>query len=152
MNELRRKMTAPTLNRTSDTSPLFSFLRSLTQPANTLSESNKSKAQLLAGAMLVFLLLGVLAASVEPLSTFVKSGTVTFPTSTSFVGVVAILVAYLLSRSRYYRVSAWLAVLNPLVAIVLPVLSTGTATTAASLFFLALSVILAGLLLSSNET
>src|SRR5690242_4409472 len=98
-------MTAPTMNSTLHQSSMLSIWRSLTQPASTLKEEHKSKAQLLATATLVFLLLGLLAAIVEPLSTFIKDRTITFPSTTSLVGIFAILVAYLLSRSKYYRIS-----------------------------------------------
>src|SRR5262249_13782407 len=102
--------------------------------------------------MLVFFPLGIFAIILSPLISLLNKQPVVLPTATNIVAVFAILGAYFLSRSKYYSVGAWIAIAIPVVAIVWPAVSTGVALTVAAMFFLALSVILAGLLLSSNET
>jgi signal transduction histidine kinase len=124
----------------------------LTEPADTLKTDSKPKARLLSAVLLVFFPLATLAVFLSPLTSLLTNKPVTPPTLGLFMALVFIVIGYVLSRTRYYSLGAWIAITVPVIAVVIPIVSTGTLTSIVSLFFLAISVIMASLLLSSKET
>jgi signal transduction histidine kinase len=124
----------------------------LTEPANMLKSDNKPKARLLAAVLVVFFPLATIAVFLSPLISLLSNKPVTPPTFGLLMALVFILVGYVFSRTRYYSLGAWVAISTPVIAVVMPILATGTLTSIAPLFFLTIAVIMAGLLLSSKET
>lgn len=132
--------------------PNRSLWDTLTEPASSLKTDNKPKARLLAAVLLMFFPLATIAVFLSPLLSLLSNKPVTPPTLGLMIALVFILVGYVLSRSRYYSLGAWIAICVPIIAVLMPILATGTVTSIAPLFFLTISVIMAGLLLSSRDT
>ncbi|MBZ0284036.1 MAG: HAMP domain-containing histidine kinase [Anaerolineae bacterium] len=148
-------MTAQPLDEMQIDRPLASsrsLWDTLTQPASLLNTNDKPKARLLSAVLVVFLPLAFLAVFINPVTSIIAGREFTPPNPGIFVALLIIPVAYVLSRTRYYSVGAWLTISVPMIAVVLPILSTGQLATVVSLFYLALAVIMAELLLSSRET
>lgn len=125
----------------------------LTQPADSLSQDEQSKAQMLSAVMLVFFPLGLVAAFIGPILTLINRDVPNDPVPTQAIfGLAGILVAYAISRTKHYSWGAWLTVLIPIAAILYPILSTGVVPSITGLFYLTLAVVLSGLLLSSRDT
>jgi signal transduction histidine kinase len=124
----------------------------LTEPASMLKSDSRPKARLLAGVLVVFFPLAIIAVFLSPLISLLSNKPVTPPTFGLLMALVFILVGYVFSRTRYYSLGAWVAISTPVIAVVMPILATGTLTSIAPLFFLTIAVIMAGLLLSSKET
>lgn len=155
LNKSRCKMKVQTLDKTQPHSArvsIQSIWGSLTEPTTIIKNDDKPKARVLSAVMLAFFLLGIFATFISPIAAFVSGDPVTTPALTSIIALGSILCTYFISRSRYYRFAAWIAILIPPITILYPILSTGIVTSIASVFYLAVSVILAGLLLSSKET
>lgn len=146
-------MSVPTLDKTrtypirASAEGIWAFL---TEPTASIKNDDKSKARVLSVVMLAFFLLGVFATFIGPITSYFSGDPSTPTTPSSIIALFAILGTYFISRSRYYRFAAWIAILIPPIAIIYPIVSTGIVTSVASFYFLALSSILAGLLLSSN--
>lgn len=148
-------MTAQSLDEIQIESPLASsrsLWNTLTQPSSLLNSNDKPKARLLSAVLLVFLPLAFLAVVINPVTSILAGREFNPPNPSIFVALLAIPVAYFLSRTRYYAVGAWLTISVPMIAVILPILNTGQLTTVVSLFYLSLAVIMAELLLSSRET
>lgn len=124
----------------------------LTEPATILKTDNKPKARLLAAVLIVFFPLAAIAVFLTPLVALLSNQPATPPTLGLLTALVFIIVGYVFSRTRYYSLGAWIAISVPVIAVVMPILATGTLTSITPLFFLTIAVIMAGLLLSSKET
>ncbi len=143
-------MTIPSARNISIQSPRSSrkIWDLLTQPANTLKNDVQEKARLLSSVLVIFFPLALIAIFAGPLT----SRNANPPTPGVLFAIVLIFAAYILSRTRYYSVGAWITIVVPVIAVSLPILASGTMTSVVSLVYLTLSVIFAGLLLSSRET
>ncbi|MEO8608010.1 MAG: ATP-binding protein [Chloroflexota bacterium] len=147
--------TVPTLGNREIHPPMASsrsIWDTLTQPAPTLVEDNKPRARLLSAVLLIFFPLSFLAIFLSPLIALMSGKVPNPPAPGTLVALALIAAGYAFSRSRYYSVGAWMAIITPLAAVLIPIFETGTVTSVVSLFFLSIAVIMAGLLLSSRET
>ncbi len=125
---------------------------SLTKPSDLLTNDEKKKARVLSAVLTVFAPLAVWAIFVSPVTNYLASGTFTPPTPGLLFSLLLIPIGYVLSRTRYYTMGARITIAIPLVAVLLPLITTAGFTTTVPLFFLSLSVVFAGLLLSSRDT
>lgn len=148
-------MTVPSVGKLelhSSPVPSRSVWDTLTQPAPALIETDKPRARLLAAVLLIFFPLAAVAVFLNPLTNLLAGREAAPPTAGTLVALGLIAIGYVFSRSRYYSVGAWMAVIVPLAAVLIPILSAGAVTSIVPLFFLSISVIMAGLLLTSRET
>ncbi len=125
--------------------------QSLTQPADSVQGENRRKATTLSALLLVFLPLAVLVILINPI-TSVVSGTPSNFSIPGLVGVIFIFVAYLLSRSRYHEMAAYLTVLIPILAVVGTAMTSTTPASPNSLIYAILSITLSSLLLDARGT
>ncbi len=123
----------------------------LTQPADSVQGEDRRKAATLAALLLVFLPLAVLVILINPISSL-TSGTPSNFSIPGLVGVIFIFVAYLLSRSRYHEVAAYLTVAIPILAVVGTALTSATPASPNSLIYAILSITLSSLLLDARGT
>jgi signal transduction histidine kinase len=128
------------------------FWDNLTRPSANLKTDDQPRARLLAAMLALFLPLATLTIFITPMINVFSNRPVTSLTPGIILGYILIPTAYILSRTRYYSLGAWFAILSPVVAVVTPVLTTGILTSIVPLFYLTLSVIIAGLLLTSRDT
>ncbi|MEP7285808.1 MAG: ATP-binding protein [Chloroflexota bacterium] len=124
----------------------------LTKPVGELRDSDKPKARLLSAMLVVYIPLSLFTVFASPVAALIEGKPVTTLAPALLIGELLTIVAYVFSRSRYYSVGAWMIVSVPIIAVGLPILTTGVLTSIISLFFLSLSVIMAGLLLTSRDT
>ena len=151
--------TVPTMGKLeihSLNTPTRSIWDTLTQPASTLKDDTKPKARLLSAVLLVLLPLAFLAAFLSPITSLLSGQVAALPSVSTMLSLAMIAAGYAFSRTRYYSVGAWLAILMPLAGVLIPIYAgeypAGAVNTITALFFLTLSVTMAGLLLSSRET
>jgi signal transduction histidine kinase len=123
---------------------------SLTQPSEQLNSGDKPRSRVLAALLIVFIPLALITDFFTPVLDLIQNKSVVLPDIGTFLGMVLLVAAYFFSRSRYYRVGGWLVVLVPIFPIL--ALFTSAPTSIIPLFFLSLTVVIAGLLLSSRDT
>jgi signal transduction histidine kinase len=129
------------------------ILSDLVAPAPGLPLADEQKARLLAAVTLAFLPLALFAILVTPVTNFIRTGVFNFPSATLMLSVALIVTSYVLSRTRYYWWGAMLVIIVPFIAVGGTILtSTAAVVNPTTFYFLALSVLLASLLLTSRET
>jgi len=141
---------SPMLDTGSSTS-FKKIWQGLTQPSDLVQGESRRKATTLSALLLVFMPLAVIVILVSPI-TNILSGK---PMSLSAPGVIAVVfvfVAYRFSRTKYHEIAAYVTVGIPIFAVAAIILTSTTPTTAISLFYLTLSVVLSGLLLDGRGT
>jgi signal transduction histidine kinase len=137
----------------SSTTTFFQTLwNTLTEPTTQLNNDDKPKARLLAAVLVVYIPIALFAIFISPIMSLISGQVPTLPDTGIFLAFIVIFIGYVLSRTRYYSVGAWFTISSALISVYLPILSTGKLTSIIPLFFSALGVILAGLLLSSRDT
>lgn len=148
-------MSVKSLDQVHPTPPQTSLSKiwdNLTQPAATLQADDQQKARLLSAIVIVVLPFGLLTIFASPFSQMMRGAPVIAPPFGSIFGIALIPLAYLLSRTKYYAIGARVMLSIPLFGVLLPLIPTQGYSSVNTLFFLTLSIIGAGLLLSSRET
>ncbi|MBA3869632.1 MAG: hypothetical protein H0X30_10810 [Anaerolineae bacterium] len=141
---------SPSLNTGNPTSFRKIWL-TLTEPSSAVQGENRRKATTLAALLLVFLPLAVLVILVNPITSII-SGVPSNFSIPGLVGVVFIFVAYMLSRSRYHEVAAYLTVAIPILAVLGTAMTSATPASASSLVYAILSITLSSLQLDARGT
>src|SRR5690606_9433802 len=136
---------------TSSNNVVLQFIRSITKPANGLPDDERQKASMLIALTLAFMPLSLIAILTPVFQDMVNGRGFTAPNIGGAIGLLVTIVAYIVSRTRYYKIAAYIMVAIPMLAIVIATLATDSFTES-SLFYLSLSVILSSLLLSSRAT
>jgi signal transduction histidine kinase len=125
----------------------------LTAPAESLSTGQQQKAKLLAVVTLGFIPLSGFAIFSNPVATFMQGGEFAMPAFYLLIAWGLAIGSYVLSRTRYYWWGALLIIALPYLAVSASVIMTeAEALNPIALFYLSISVTLAGLLLSARET
>jgi signal transduction histidine kinase len=128
------------------------FWDSLTRPSPLLKPDEQQKARLLAAMLIVFMPLAVLTVFANPIINFLGGRPAVLPAPGIMVALALIPVTYGLSRTRHYVLGARLLLVIPLIAVLAPIVGTRGYTTVTPLFYLTITVTVAGLLLSSRDT
>lgn len=125
----------------------------LTAPAVGLSLSQQQRARLLASVTFVLMPVAGFAIFSVPITNFLRNGTLTAPLVPPLIAWVLIFIAYVLSRTIYYRWGALVVIGVPFIATVgIAFTSSGLVTNPTIFFFMSLSITLASLLLTARDT
>jgi signal transduction histidine kinase len=124
----------------------------LTNPSDVVQGEERRKARTLAALLSLFIPLAFITVFITPIVNLINGEGVTTPSAAPFAASMFALVAYFLSRSRYYKIGAYITIAVPLVAVGGLALITTTPTSDMALFFLTLSIILGSLLLDARGT
>jgi len=141
----------PALNTQQQPSSFQKIWDRLTEPIATIQGENRRRARTLSALLLVFFPLAILAVTITPITEIFAGKAFTLSTAGT-IGILTIFVAYVLSRSRYYEVGAYMTVAVPILAVFANSLSSAIPSNLASLIFTALSITLSSLLLNSRGT
>lgn len=131
---------------------IWEILNDLVLPAEGLALSDQQKAKLLATVTLAFIPLTLFAIFFTPINTFIQTGIFNLPTPPLLVAASLVIVAYVLSRTRYYWWGAMAIIIVPYLAVVGSVLFSQNGLNISVLFFVCISITLASLLLGARET
>lgn len=124
----------------------------LTTPHAAVVGEERQKASVLMALLTVFVPLATALIFITPVLSRLTSDN---PAPISVPGLAALiftLIAYLVSRTRYYQIASYLVVMVPILAVGGVVLTSSSAPTPVSLFYLGLSVIFSALLLNAKAT
>ena len=124
----------------------------LTRPADSLSGDERRKASTLSAMLLVFFPLATITILQAPIMDMLSGKPFILPSPALMLTLALIVIAYYLSRSRYYSYGAMIIIAVPYIAIAAPSLLSGTATSETAMYYLTLSVIMSSLLLRAKET
>jgi len=135
---------------TQDAGRISKFLTALTKPAENLNSNDKQKASSLIILTIVLFLLAIVTTLTIPFQQWLAGEGFTGLNPGGLIAIVIILVAYTLSRSRYYQIGAYIMVGIPIIAVLASNTDQGIVDLA--LFYLSLSIIFSSLLLSARMT
>ncbi len=115
----------------------------LTKPSASVNEIEKRfQARLLSALLLAFLILGIVSVTIQQLT--VPGFQEIFPVLA--VSLLILAIAYILSRTPYYLVSAFIAIITPSIAVFANIISDPSP--AVSIMYLLISILLSSILLS----
>src|SRR5690606_27276886 len=121
------------------------------KPVEGLNDDERQKASMLIALTLAFIPLSIIAILTPGFQDMATGEGFTAPNIGGTIGLIITIIAYIVSRTKYYKVAAYIMVAIPMMAIVLATLASDVLSES-SLFYLSLSVILSSLLLSSRAT
>jgi PAS domain S-box-containing protein len=129
---------------------LATLWQQLTEPAKEVeSFEGRNQARMAAAMLLVLIPLALFAIFRTRLTGDPNVQPITWPSILAIVGLVA---AYVFSRTRYYLVGTVILIAAPLTILALSYVTATTQTGTTNLFYMAISIVLAALLLSVQGT
>lgn len=131
---------------------LSKFWLRATEPDATLSQADQRQARLLSGLLIAFFPLIIVATFIGPLIAIINGEQSITVTRSSVVALVIIIVIYVISRTRYYRLAAISLVAGPVLAVALPAIISGDPAAEIAAVYLSLGVVFASFLLGDRET
>jgi len=123
----------------------------LIKPDDSITGDDRRRAMSLSALTLVFIPLAIITVFLIPIRDTLAGEEFVFNSGGMF-GVVFVILAYALSRTKYFYVAAYLMVAIPALSVFIAALSSEGGITESSLIFISLSVILSSLLLTSRAT
>lgn len=131
---------------------IIKTIRSLAQPSNELQGDDLQKAASLVALTLLFIPLAIFTIIAIPVQDMITGQEITPPNIGGGIALLSTFMAYGLSRTRMYRIGAYMIVAIPIIAVVVASLSSVELLTDVGLIYISLSFILSSLLLSSRAT
>jgi len=122
----------------------------LTQPAASVKGDDRRRATSLSALTLVFIPLATFAVMFSSTANLLDGGGFTINAG-GLIGISLIVCAYLISRTRYFLMAAYVTITIPVIAVSIALIREGVISESA-LVYLTLSVILSSLLLTSRDT
>lgn len=123
----------------------------LIEPADSVQGDDRRRAKSVSALTLVFIPLALftvlspeLIDLLNNLQPDINSG--------GIIGIIFIVSAYVVSRTKYFQIAAYLTVFTPFIAVLTALSNSDTGLTETSMMFLTLGVILSSLLLTSRDT
>ena len=138
-------------NTNTNTNTLSRLWQSLIQPADSITGDDRRRASSLSALTLVFIPFATLSVLYVPVIDSLNGKGFTITTG-GLVGIIIIVCAYLISRTRYFQIAAYVTISVPILAVVIVLIELGGDIIDNALIYMTLSVILSSLLLTSRDT
>jgi len=126
----------------------------LTEPSTLISASDRSTARLLSSLTFSLLILSIPLGLGTPIANLLRGLPISTVSPTTLTSIAILLVAYVLSRTRYFSISAWVLSVVTSAAVVASQLTTATPpalTVGTSLMYMSVGIILASFLLGGRS-
>ncbi|MEM9951686.1 MAG: ATP-binding protein [Chloroflexota bacterium] len=124
----------------------------LTRPANTLNAEERERASALAALSLVFIFLAIISVFVGPIIDLLDGDGFSLPPLETIASFPLLGLSYVLSRTQHFTLGAYISSLTPVVAVIFIALTSTGAVSTDTLFFIALGIVISGLVLDTRGT
>lgn len=121
-------------------------------PVEAIQGEDRRKATTLSALLVVFAPLALITIFLTPILNWFRGEGFALPSPATLAALVIILSAYAISRTKYYKIGAYLTVAVPIIAVGGVSVLSETPVSDVALFFLTLSIILGSLVLDARGT
>ena len=149
---MEKQVTLPLQQESSSGRSWRELWDSLVQPSPHLQGDDRRKATNLSMFLVVLFPLSVVTVFQAPIASWLAGDSPIVFNFGGFGGLILVIAAYFLSRTRYYVWAAYCVIATPFIAIVLANVNNPAGVSPTSYFFLSLGVLFASLLLGWKET
>ena len=146
------QISQPLIQETKTNTNVFARIwNALIQPADAVTGDDRRKATSLAALLLLFIPLAILTTAVIPINNLINGESFNISIG-GIIAIPTIIFAYLVSRTRYFKIAAYLTIAIPVIAVFTASIQVDGRITDGALVFMTLSVILSSLLLTARHT